>query len=72
MLDANIVEQLKGVFSKLSNTVELVYDECDHADQKALLEMLDDISSTSKDIKVRTSSETSTIPRFHIEYRWTS
>ncbi|MBP9680362.1 MAG: alkyl hydroperoxide reductase subunit F [Bacteriovorax sp.] len=68
MLDANIVEQLKGVFSKLSSTVELVYDECNHADQKALLEMLDDISSTSKDIKVRTSSETSTIPRFHIEY----
>jgi alkyl hydroperoxide reductase subunit F len=68
MLDANIIEQLKSVFSKLTNTVELVYDLSEHENQNQLLEMLNAVASTSNLIKLKASLETSLIPQFHIEY----
>ncbi len=75
MLDNNIIEQLKSVFLKLTNTVELVYEESDHADQKKLLEMLEEIAATSEYIQMRPSTIMSPkmspadIPQFHLEYQ---
>ncbi|MDO9182427.1 MAG: thioredoxin family protein, partial [Bacteriovorax sp.] len=69
MLDNNIIEQLKSVFSKLTDKVELVYDLSNHNDQIQLIEMLREISTTSKLIEVKASGITNNIPQFHIEYK---
>jgi alkyl hydroperoxide reductase subunit F len=69
MLDINIIEQLKSVFTKLTHTVELVYDLSDHEDQDQLVEMLGEIGSTSQYIEVKSSKNPSDIPQFHIEYK---
>ena len=70
MLDNNIIEQLKGVFAKLEKTVELVYELSDHADQKQLVDMLEQVASTSENIVVRPSvnNHKATVPEFHLEY----
>jgi len=69
MLDTNIIEQLKTVFSKLENKVELVYNLSEHADQNTLVEMLGEVGSTSQYIEVTASKEKSDIPQFHVEYK---
>lgn len=69
MLDTNIIEQLKTVFSKLENKVELVYDLSDHADQNNLVEMLGEVGSTSQYIDVVSSKDKSDTPQFHVEYK---
>ena len=68
MLDRGILEQLQTVFEKLENNVDLVYDNSSHSDQAQLLEMLEEVGSTSSRIIVRASNLNSEIPRFHIEY----
>jgi alkyl hydroperoxide reductase subunit F len=68
MLDSNILEQLQTVFSKLENNVELVYDQSSHADQSNLVDMLEEIAGTSKNITVKPSNGDSIFPQFHIEY----
>ena len=50
MLDNSILDQLKSVFGKLEKNVELVYKASDHADQKSLVEMLEQVASTSENI----------------------
>lgn len=74
MLDAAIKEQLHSVFSVLENKVELVYDDSSHTDQTELIEMLQDVASTSPQIIARpattsSQSEKSKTPQFHIEYK---
>lgn len=69
MLDTNIIEQLKTVFSKLENKVELVYDLSEHTDQNSLVEMLGEIGTTSQYIEVVSGKDKSDIPQFHIEYK---
>ena len=69
MLDSNILEQLQSVFSKLENMVELVYENSSHPDQANLVEMLEQVASTSENITVKTISTKSLIPSFHIEYK---
>lgn len=73
MLDQAIKEQLTGVFAKLENNVELVYDDSSHPDQKELIDMLQDVASTCAKIIVRPASvpaaEKSSTPQFHIEYK---
>jgi alkyl hydroperoxide reductase subunit F len=69
MLDSGLLEQLKSVFTKLENTVELVYDLSEHNDQNTLVEMLGEIGSTSEHIEVKSSKQTTDIPQFHIEYK---
>ncbi|HAG90360.1 MAG TPA: alkyl hydroperoxide reductase subunit F, partial [Bdellovibrionales bacterium] len=66
MLDAALISQLKSVFSKLKNDVELVFDHSDHEKQAELLGMLEDLSSTSDHIDLSASGETSTIPHFSL------
>lgn len=68
MLDSNILEQLQSVFSKLEKKIGLVYDDCSHRDQENLIQMLNQVASTSDNITVKASSSISDIPQFHLEY----
>lgn len=68
MLDPQMKEQLSTVFQKLENEVELVYAPSAHADQKDLVEMLEEVASTSPKIKARaaTGMPAVTSPQFSI------
>jgi len=68
MLDANMIEQLKGVFGKLENVVELIHDDSAHAKQNELVEMLNEISSTSDKIVLSSSGQKADYPKFHLKY----
>jgi len=72
MLDSQMKEQLREVFSKLDQKVELVYELSSHADQADLKSMLEDIASTS-DLIVAKPSGSQIVkeksPEFHIEYQ---
>ncbi|KYG60948.1 alkyl hydroperoxide reductase subunit F [Bdellovibrio bacteriovorus] len=68
MLDPQMKEQLSTVFQKLENEVELVYAPSSHADQKDLVEMLEEVASTSSKIKARAATGMAqvTSPQFSI------
>jgi alkyl hydroperoxide reductase subunit F len=69
MLDLEMKEQLKTVFAVLDQTVELVVEKSSHDDSNDLLEMLEDVASTSSQIVVRKNDGTvSPMPQFHIYY----
>lgn len=66
-LDSELKEQLTSVFAKLENPVELIYENSSHEDQNDLVEMLQDVASTSEKIVVsKNSAGTSPMPQFHI------
>lgn len=69
MLDMDLKEQLKAAFAPIDNEIDLVYEPSRHADQATLLELLNDLESTSAKISVKSSGapETETPPRFRIE-----
>lgn len=70
MLDSSLLEQLKSVFAKLENPVELVYENSTHEDQKDLLEMLQGVASTSENIVLKeNASGSSPMPQFRIDYK---
>jgi alkyl hydroperoxide reductase subunit F len=71
MLDSQMKEQLKSVFAALDQPVELVYEKSSHDDQADLLDMLQDVTSTSPNIVLRASQSgtVSPMPQFHIEYQ---
>jgi len=68
MLEAELKEQLKSVFAALENPVELIYEDSSHEDQNDLIEMLNDVASTSPKILVsrNTAGSPSPMPQFHI------
>lgn len=66
MLDTQIKDQLKQVFSVLEHPVELVHDLSAHTNQTELVTMLDEISSTSDKISVRSTDIQSEAPAFRI------
>lgn len=70
MLENNILEQLKGVFAKIENQVDLVYDLSDHADQSQMVNLLEQVASTAENIVVRPAehNKKADFPQFHIEY----
>lgn len=70
MLDQDMKEQLKNVFAQLENKIELVYKKSSHADQASLLEMLNDLASTSDKINIKADNENESLrpPEFHIVY----
>ncbi|MGE9743891.1 alkyl hydroperoxide reductase subunit F [Bdellovibrio bacteriovorus] len=70
MLDSSLLEQLRSVFGSLENTVELVYENSSHEDQKDLLDMLQSVASTSDKITLtQNTSGTSPMPQFRIDYK---
>lgn len=62
MLDPQMKEQLSTVFQKLENEVELVYAPSTHADQRDLVEMLEEVASTSSKIKARQADDGASAP----------
>ncbi|MGK5094043.1 alkyl hydroperoxide reductase subunit F [Deltaproteobacteria bacterium TL4] len=66
MLENDIIEQLKSVFEKLNGRVELVYAKSPHEKQEELIEMLEQVASTSEHIHAVSSSVESKTPFFEI------
>lgn len=56
MIDAALKEQLITVFQALENQVELVYAPSFHEDQSELIDLLNDVASTSDKISTRLGS----------------
>lgn len=69
MLDSQMIDQLKAVFSKLENQVELVVDSSSHDRQSELVEMLTGLAQTSKYIQLVQSGRMSDRPHFFIRYK---
>lgn len=69
MLDANILEQLKNVYSSLENEVTLVLSKSSHEKQNELVEMAKEIASTSPKILVEESDEESAIPTLSLLHK---
>ena len=71
MLDQEIKEQLKNAFAQLENNIDLVYTPSLNSDQSTLLELLNEVATTSKKIKVISSLQppTETPPQFKIYYQ---
>ena len=66
MLDVEIKEQLKNVFADLDSEIGLSYNDSPHAKQKELTDMLNEVASTSPQIKVIASGHPSESPSFQI------
>lgn len=69
MLEKNIIDQLKEVFSKLENPVELVYAKSSHDKQEELLLMLNQIVETSEKILLSEGNFRSDYPQFILRYQ---
>lgn len=67
MLDSNIIDQLKSVYSNLEKTITLSYYQSSHADQKDLVTMLEQVAGTSDKIVLNPHTDSSTVPAFFIE-----
>lgn len=68
MLDTQMLEQLKSVFKKITNTVQLTYSQSTHPKQKELITLLTELSSTCSYIKVNPSKEQTNAPSFFISH----
>lgn len=69
MLDSNIIEQLKSVYSSLENEVTLVVAKSTHENQKELIDLASQLASTSDKIIFEESSEASPIPKLTLNYQ---
>lgn len=69
MLDSGLREQLRAVFAPIEKDIVLVYEQCDHSDQSALLELLEGVASTSSKITVQLSGSSvkAKTPSFRLE-----
>jgi len=66
MLDNDLKAQLSGVFQNLGHSIELVVDLSEHAQQAELLELLNDVASTSSDVRVRVGDQLASMPQFAV------
>lgn len=66
MLEATVIEQLKSVFGPLESDYILEYSPSLSDSQAELLELLNDVASTSPKIRVVESNQSSPVPRFSI------
>lgn len=66
MLDSVIIEQLRGHFAKLTQTISLRYDESSHANQEELIAMLSAVAQASPQIQLQKSGRISETPGFEI------
>lgn len=69
MLEAAILEQLKGVYQTLENQVDLVIKKSNHANFADLKSLVNDLASTSSKIVVIDSDESSPLPELAIHYQ---
>lgn len=66
MLDHDLQEQLKKVFTDLTQVVQLVVDQSEHAQQADLMAMLESVAATCPAIKLVRSERRSESPRFEV------
>lgn len=65
MLEASIKEQLKNVFAPLSREIELAVKNCSDLDKgQELMELLNEVASTSSKINIKILEEKSEVPQF--------
>lgn len=69
MLDSNIIEQLKNVYSALENEIVLQIYKSEHEKNIELKEMLESIATTSDKIKLEEIEESFKAPKFRILYQ---
>lgn len=69
LIDNSLLEQLKTIFTKLENEVELVYKTSSHDKQLELVEMLSSLQQASGKIKITASSLSSSLPEFYLRYQ---
>ena len=62
ILDQQIKDQLISVFEKLENDVELIYEPSNHENQQELVDMLQEVASTSPKIKVSAAEGSRPVP----------
>ncbi|MCB0361584.1 MAG: alkyl hydroperoxide reductase subunit F [Bdellovibrionales bacterium] len=71
MLEAQIQDQLKSLFEQLEQSIELSYEPSFHEDQAQLIELLEEVASTSPKIRARLlapdDGRQSPMPQFHID-----
>lgn len=65
-LDQSLIEQLKEVFSGLEAKIDFQVDHSSHEKQNELVEMLNEVSSTSPKLSVVNSDQESSVPSFRI------
>ena len=66
MLGSAVQDQLKQHFSELGFSIALVYGKSSHDKQAELVQLLEDVASTSKWITAKEDARTVDIPRFEI------
>lgn len=64
MLNNQIITQLKSVYQNLKGNFQLAYSESKHEKQAELVNMLDELASTSDHIVARSSGVESDVPSF--------
>ncbi|PIE75399.1 MAG: alkyl hydroperoxide reductase subunit F [Deltaproteobacteria bacterium] len=68
MLEQGIIDQLKTVFEVLEGNIDLVYEESSNEKQKELVEMLEQVASTSENISAVASGTASDVPAFEVRH----
>ena len=68
MIDTKLAAQLREVFAKLENPVNLVYRPSAHPKQGELVAMLEAIAETSPKVVARECGEASEVPRLWLEH----
>jgi alkyl hydroperoxide reductase subunit F len=66
MLDSSLKQQLRDIFQKLTGGVDLRVMRSDHSKQQELIDLLQEVASTSAKIKVTLIEELSETPRFEL------
>lgn len=66
MLDASILNQLKGLFAQLGKRIDLRLDASEHSKQAELVQMLEEIAGTSSEIQLVHTETHSSVPSFSI------
>lgn len=66
MLDQDIKSQLQSVFSSLTDSIQMEVDSSSHADQSQLMELLQDVISTSPQLSLQMSSKNVATPSFRL------
>ncbi len=69
MLEQQLIDQLKDVYKDLKGEITLAYFQSDHQKFADLLEMLEEVASTSEKIKLEQLNEKSEFPEFKLKYQ---
>lgn len=66
MLDKSLLDQIRDVFTPITDTITLCYDSSDHDQQGDMVTLLEQIASTHDKLDVQPSGNDATAPRFEL------